>query len=388
MGLAIAYLAQGKVRIKVGSEGARTIESPYGTSIHDRSVRSQQRHSWKQEGDGLIAGPVLWGKSAAGSGPMPVVATSLSRGTASGQLLYSLSSGSLCALCESDNLGTEERRLWNDNRRRIQHIQACTETGNIACSIQHDNGTANIGIMVRGESGFAEVTEGDSVDTAPRWIKGEGRSLVYQSAGIGRNREGHFLALGPFSIHRVNIDTAEMETLAENNRQDFLAPQIAEDGSLYYICRPHNEHLKARPLGALKDTLLLPFRLLFAMLQFLNFFSMRYTGRKLSTPKGSPHRDVNLKQMMIWGNLVQAQQAAGQDEAVDLVPSSWQLIRRKQDGSASTLARGVLAFDIGEDGAIAYTNGNAIFLIHPDGRKEKVVTEGMIEQVVFVPTAS
>lgn len=337
MGMAIAYLAQGKVRIKTGSDGPRTVESPYATSIHDWSVRSQQRHSWKQEGDGMIAGPILWGKSSATSGPAPVVATSLSRGAAPGQLLYSLSSGSLCALCETDNLGAEERRLWNDNRRRIQHIHACPVTGNIACSIQHDNGTANIGVMVRGESGFAEVTEGDSVDTAPRWVKGGGRKLVYQSAGIGRNREGHFLALGPFSIHQMNIDTAEMEILAEDSHLDFLSPQITADDSVYYIRRPHNEHLKVRPLRALMDTLLLPFRLLFAMLQFLNFFSMRYTGKKLSTPKGSPHRDANLKQMMIWGNLIQAQQAAGQDEAVDLVPSSWQLIQRKRTAPKPSL---------------------------------------------------
>jgi hypothetical protein len=384
MGLVIAYLAQGKVRIKSGTDAAKTLESPYATSIHQRSVRSQQRHAWKQDGDGMLSGPMLWGKSGNQSGPAPVLITSLSRGVAPGQLLYSLASGSLCALCEADNLGTDERRLWNDNRRKIQHIQTCAQTGDIACSIQHDNGTANIGVMLRSESGFCEVTEGDSVDTAPRWIPGKSRMLVYQSAGIGRNREGHFLALAPFSIHTVNIDSAEMETLAEDSQFDFLSPQMTTDGVLHYIRRPYNEHLKVKPMRALKDTLLLPFRLLFALLQFLNFFSMRYAGKKLSTPQGSPHRDVNLKQMMIWGNLVQAQQNAGENESMDLVPSSWRLIRRETDGTEKTLAGSVLTYDIAPDGTVAYTNGNALFVLDRNGRKECVQKEALIEQVAVL----
>jgi hypothetical protein len=316
-------------------------------------------------------------------GPAPVLFTSLSRGATPGQVVYSLSSGSLCALCEADDLGAEERRLWNDNRRRIEHIHTCPRTGNVAFSVRHDNGTANIGVMLKGEPGFGEVTEGDSLDTAPRWMPGEGRKLVYQSSGIGRNRDGHFLALGPFSLQRMDIDSAEMETLAEDSRFDFLSPQFSLDGALHYIRRPYHEHGRAKPLRAFKDTLLLPFRLLYAMFQFLNFFSMRYTGKKLNTPAGTPRRELDLKQMMIWGNLVQAQKE-GDGEAMDLVPSSWQLARRTSGGSEEVLAKGVLAYDIARDGSIVYSNGNAIFVRHPDGRKEHLLTEGMIEQVAVL----
>lgn len=383
MGLVIAYLAQGKIRIKSGNDAPRTLDSPYGRSVHDRSVRSQQRHSWKNDGDGLLSGQMLWGKATAPGGPAPVLFTSLSRGAAPRQVVYSLASGSLCALCEADELGAEERRLWNDNRRRVEHIHTCLRTGNVAFSVQHDNGTANVGVMLRGEPGFGEVTEGDSLDTAPRWVPGEERKIVYQSAGVGRNRDGHCLALGPFSIQSVNIDSAEMETLVEEPQADFLSPQISEDGALHYIRRPHNEQARVRPLRALKDTLLLPFRLLYAMFQFLNFFSMRYTGKKLNTPAGTPRRELDLKQMMIWGNLVQAQKA-GEDEAMDLVPSSWQLARRTGSGPEEILAKGVLAYDLARDGSIVYSNGNAIFVRHPDGRKEPVLTERMIEQVVVL----
>jgi hypothetical protein len=174
-----------------------------------------------------------------------------------------------------------------------------------------------------------------------------------------------------------------METLVEEPHVDLLSPQIAEDGALHYIRRPYNEHQRVKPLRALKDTLLLPFRVLYAMFQFLNLFSMRYTGKKLNTPAGTPRRELDLKQMMIWGNLIQAQKA-GEDEAMDLVPSSWQLARRAGNGPEEILAKGVLAYDLARDGSIVYSNGNAIFVRHPDGKKERLLTEAMIEQVVVL----
>jgi len=135
MSLVIAYLTQGKVRIKMGADAPRTLESPYAASIHDRSLRSKQRHAWKSEGDGFLSGQMLWGKGGGpAEGPAPVLFTSLSRGSTPGQLVYSLASGSLSALCEAENLGAEERRLWNDNRSQVQHINVCPHTGNVAAA--------------------------------------------------------------------------------------------------------------------------------------------------------------------------------------------------------------------------------------------------------------
>jgi hypothetical protein len=93
-----------------------------------------------------------------------------------------------------------------------------------------------------------------------------------------------------------------------------------------------------------------------------------------------------MKQMMIWGNLVRAQQpGTAAEESADLVPKSWQLCRRGSNGETKVLADGVLAYDLDDAGRIVFTNGNAIFLLDPDGRKEHVLNESMIEQVFFVP---
>lgn len=385
--LTIAYLAQGKIRLKSGEAAPRTIDSAYGNSIRERAVRAQQKHSWKSgdEGGTFLSGATLWGKSGDNS-EVPLSITSICGGKEAGGLIYSFESGGLCALLEVAQLGSEERRLWNDNRTLIRHVTMSRHNGDLAFSILHENGTANIGVKLAGEGGVKELTEGDSFDTAPRWMPGEGHKLIFQSAGIGRNRAGHFLALGPFEIQQLDADAGEMTTVLEHAKYDYLAPQMLPDGSLLYIRRPYSGEGKIHPLRALKDAALIPFRLLYAIFQYLNFFSSIYTGRKLTSAGGPKARDMDMKQMMIWGNLVRAQrQTAAEDESADLVPKSWELFRRPPSGAEKSVAAGVLAYDVNDQGQVVYTNGNAIYLLHPDGRRERILSERMIEQVFFVP---
>src|SRR6185437_8959574 len=196
----IVYLAQGKIRVKAGDEAPRTIESVFGDSIREKAVRTQQRHSWKGAGsNGSPFGAVLWGRKAL---PMeiPIAITSICGSRQAGALVYSLESGSLCALLEVTHLGAEEQRLWNDNQTRIRHVSVSRETGDMVFSVLHQNGTANIGVKMHGQRGFKELTEGDSFDTAPRWVPGGAGKIVFQSAGIGRNARGQFAQFGPFSI--------------------------------------------------------------------------------------------------------------------------------------------------------------------------------------------
>lgn len=381
----VAYLAEGKVRIKAGSAPARTVESAYGNSIREKAVRVQQKNSWKGTSNSSPFGQALWGNAAV-SQDVPLSITSICAGREKGGLLYSLESGSLCALLEAEQLGAEERRLWNDNRTRVRHLALSPANGDLLCAILHENGTANIGLKTTGESGIKELTEGDSFDTAPRWVPGEDQRILYQSAGLGRDREGRFLALGPFCIQQLQIATGEMATLVEDSRYDYLAPQGRADGSLFYIRRPYAPGDRLNLLRVLKDSVLFPFRLLVAVYHFLNFFSSVFTGRRLSTDGGAKTKRMNARQMMIWGNLVQAgKRKAPEEEGMDLVPTSWQLHRRDGSGETKILASGVLAYDIGEDGTIVYTNGNALFLLRPDGCKERLLNESMIEQVFFIP---
>jgi hypothetical protein len=385
---AIAYLAQGKIRVKTADAEPRTIDSSFGNSIREKAVRSQQRHSWKSADNDAspYSRAIVWGKAATAGRDIPLMITSICSAREAGGLIYSLESDSLCALLEVSQLGAEERRLWNDNRTRIRHISISRGSGNLVFSVLHENGTANIGVKTVGEGGYKELTEGDSFDTAPRWVPGQETKVVFQSAGVGRNERGQFAALGPFILQELDAGTLQLTTLLENPQFDYLAPQMMADGRLFYIRRPYEEHRRVSPLQVLKDVVLFPFRLAYAFFQFLNFFSAMFTGKKLTSAGGPKGQDMDMKQMMIWGNLVRAQAPArGENEGADLVPKSWELKCRTPDGKTQTFASGVLAYDTSADGGIVYTNGNAVFLLHADGRKETILTERMIQQVFFLP---
>ena len=112
---------------------------------------------------------------------------------------------------------------------------------------------------------------------------------------------------------------------------------------------------------------------------------MRYSGKPLVTKQGAKQRDPDLKQMMIWGNLMEAGAHGSGDDAKDQewVPASWQLVRRSANQSSEVLAKNVLSFDLTSDGSIFYSNGSAIFHIPPQGnRGAKIHDAKMIEQVV------
>ena len=384
MSLTIGWLAQGKMRVKTGDELPRTIESRFGKDVRDRGVKAQQRHAWKAQGEGekFLAGAILWGRAFSDPAAVRVSITSFCRGASPGQAMYSLETDDMCAILGLDNLGEEERRLWHKNDKRLDSLAVSPE-GALACSVRHKFGTANIAVRLDEESGFSEVTEGDSLDTSPRWVPGETRRLVFQSAGVGRNSQGHFAGLGPYSIQMLDIDGGELTTLAEDGGHDLLTPQMTADGTLYYIRRPYVTG-RVHPLRLAKDILLFPFRLLYALFHYLQFFSMRYTGKKLTSADGARGREMDLKQMMIWGNVVAARNARADDEAADLVPNTWQLIRKPPAGAEEVIAKSVLAFDLAPDGSVVYSNGSAIHVVGPDGKRQRIVTESLIERVVVL----
>jgi hypothetical protein len=382
----IAWLSQGKVRVKKPGEPPCTIESRFGQSIRDRVVRSQQRHAWKMGGDSekFLSSMMLWGRAPKDPGAVRIAITSLCRGSAAGQMLYSLETDDLCAVLSLENLGEDERRLWNKNDKRISHL-CVAPNGAVACSVRHPFGTANIAVRLNDESGFSEATEGDSLDTAPRWIPGESRRLVFQSAGIGRDRHGNFAGLAPFSIQELDIDSGEMKMLSEDSANDLLTPQITPDGALYYIRRPYTTGREINPLRTLKDIVLFPFRLGYAVFHYLQVFSMIYTGKKLTGVGGPQARQLDTKEMMIWGNRVSADLMAKEnDDAPDLVPKTWQLVRQRGNTDPEVVARGVLAYDLAPDGSVVYSNGSAIFLRDSAGRTQRIHAERLIEQVAII----
>jgi hypothetical protein len=384
MPAAFAYLARGRLFVKQGDAPVRGYESAFAQSVRDRALQIQKRHEWKSGGSGanFMGRSLIWGSGGKKPEAMVIPASDLTRGPLPGEVLYALNVEGRTAVCALRLEDGAERRMLHGSERRLAELHALPDGQQIVCSALHPDGTASIGVMSREATDLVEITEGESRDGAPYLCPGSPRRVVYHSAGVGRDSAGRAAGLGPSEIHLLELDGAELRTLASEPDTDLLCPRLLADGTLYYVSRPWRQGHSASFWGSLLDFVLFPARLLFAVFQFLNFFAARYTGKPLTTAGGPKRLGADLKQMMVWSNLIAAEEDATAEEPPADVPRTWQLIRRDAAGKTTPLAENVLAYDVCGDGSLLYTTGTAIHRLTPGGKRERLLTDAGIRQLV------
>jgi hypothetical protein len=401
MSFNFAYLSGGRLYLKLGRETVRAIASEFGQAAQQRGFEMQRRNGWKQKNamPAGLSGDMQADRSNVQVAVQGVCATSADR------LLYTLEAGEVGGIFTLERFGgsigidgrsqpdlqqkTREKRLFHSAEFKIDRVDFNAAYQLIACAAISKDGSSNIAIMPVNSVHLNQVTEGDSIDLAPKWIPGFRRAIVFQSAGIGRDRAGYIIEQKHSTIEQLDIDRQEVTTLASDPKYDLLSPQMAADGTLYYIRRPYQPLRQRVPLvQTLKDALLIPIRLLLAVFEWLNFFTHRHTGKSLlALPQ--IHRTKG-QQMLFLGRLVdvgtqiQRNRRFGDPDSPALVPRSWALVKQIPHCEPEVIGQGVLAFDVSTDGQIVYSNGSAIYGILPDGNVERLVVDGPIEQVVML----
>ena len=381
----IAYLAQGKLYLKNGSAKGQLIESDFAHGILDRLERERERHDWKKGG-------MAWnfGRGVGALGPSAPPAevrrirfSGLARSAKPGYLLYALDTDYVGGLFEYEMTGGYERRLFHRNQFRASDLACRDADGRIAMSLQSDAGTAHIAVIGREGRGLQQITEGDCVDESPDWSMAQPSVLVYQSAGVGRDERGFRQELGPYAIHLLDIDKGDMKVAAESPTHDLLSPRVGPDGCVYYIRRPYERRPPVSKIKILLDLVLFPFRVIRAIVHFLNVFSMLFAKKPLLTAGGPDREGPDQRFVMLWGRMVDAQKAAraATGDATELVSKNWELVRQSPDGSTQVLARAVVHFDLLPDGRLLYSTGGRVMLVEGTETIE-VVRGAMIERVV------
>jgi len=321
---------------------------------------------------------------------LPVVINSVSRGIRDGEILYSLASGEIGGVFSIETSGENERRLLHTADFRINELNASASEDKIAFVIRTKEGS-HIAVMRGDGGGLSDVTQGDSVDASPEWVPGAAHELVYQSAGIARNGAGMAVGASASQIMKVHIESGTTEVLLGDEQHDYLDPKFDAAGNLYCVRKPHESLTPSfNPFRLIWDLALMPVRLLFALFQFMNFFTMRYTGKTLLSSGDMRQRHIDPRQMLIMENLLQARGARSlfAPQRRDWkVSRSWTLVKKPADSAMESIATGVLTFDLCGDGSILYSNGNRIFARTPDGETEEVLREQFISQVLALPKA-
>jgi hypothetical protein len=358
-----------------------------------RAQQIKQRNAWKTQGFGarFMSGGMPWGNGSdePEHAEIPVVINAVSRGTHGGEILYSLASGEIGGLFSIDCTGQNERRLLHTADFRIGELNASATESKIACVIRTKTGS-HIAVMRADGGELSDVTQGDTLDASPVWVPNSDHELVFQSAGIARNSAGLAVGASASQVMKVNIESGSSDVLLGDDEHDYVDPKMDSSGNLYCIRKPYVSLTPSfNPFRAMWDLILMPVRLLFALFQFMNFFTMRYTGKTLVSSGNMRQRHLDPRQMMIAENLALARGGSSlfaPNRRNWKVSRSWTLIKKPVNGEISDVAEGVLAFDLCDDGSFLCTNGNRVFRCTTDGQKQEVLKEQFISQVVALPT--
>jgi hypothetical protein len=401
-----AYLSGGRLHLKLGQTQIQTIVSEFGLAAQQRVRQTQKRNSWKQNAGANFL-PLGIARETGDRGLDLAVSIRGMCQTPSRKLLYALEAGEVGGIFTIDldrdpqfDRHGYEKRLFHSADFKVEQLDFNAHNEQIACAVLRQDGSAHIATMQANGSRLAEVTEGDSIDLAPKWLGGNRAAIVFQSTGVGRNGAGYIVEHRHTTIEQLDFDRHEVITLASDPAYDLLAPQVTAEGTLYCIRRPYRPLRRRASLRRiLSDLLLMPFRLLVAIFEWLNFFTRRYTGKSLIDIERHQHQPPS-RHAVICGRWIDMQaemdrnRRYGDTETPGIVPQSWQLIRQQPHQLPEVVAQGVLGFDVAADGSIVYTNGNAIYGIDRAGKIDRLSTdtdrtsplERPIEQVLFIAT--
>lgn len=377
------YISDGKLFAKNHKDQIIQIESQYVQDMEAREERDKKLAGWKEG--------TAWDTSFTqmrGMGERHderTISFSSATRLPSGKLLYFLKGagfGGLFEYCATEN---RELRLMHSQALDYQDLSIANEDEEILLSAQQNGGIANIAVIDPSGKAYREVTGGDTMDKSPSWVPNRPNHIVYQSQGLARAEDGYVKGVGPAEIAMLDIRSGTLETVFADDSSDYLNPVVSHNGNLYFIRRPYNAEGYSQSNFVL-DTLLFPFRLLRAVFHYLNFFSLMYS-RKPLTSAGGPRVERDPKNLILQGRRIDAEKAMRKGIATSgipsLVPADWVLIRCNENGQQETLAKSVAAYHLDRKGNIIYTNGCGIFYITPEGRHEKVVEDKPIEEIII-----
>jgi hypothetical protein len=385
----LAYLAQGKLFYRENGT-SRPIESQYGQDVVRRALERQAKNEWKSEGQSssaLFSRQSLWG-AGNNVNAINVRVTTVVPGKSEDELIYVVSTESVGGLFVCDLKANKETRLFHKEKLYLSDMSRQPDGELLLCALKLTNGTSRIAVV--DGNAVNEITEGDSIDECPSWVAGGGKKIVYQSAGVARNPRGIMVGVGNSCIQKLDLSSGALDTVVEKDDFDYLTPKMTAQGDLFAIRRPYEAPFK-RSYPAHKillDVLLFPFRLGRAIFSYLNFFSLTFSQKPLTTASGPKIEGLDEKMLFLRGRLIDTeltlQKQAKDADAPSLVPKTWQLIRRDASGKETVLTDSVLSFDFGKDGSIVYTTGISVFHMNADGSGKKVLFKDKLVDTVVV----
>ncbi len=380
----VVFLSLGQLYIRHPEGEPTRFESPFALQAEERMERSRQANAWKGN---------AWNLNRAGfaqpeqqiEGRRAIRFSSVRNNPASSnEMLYLLDMGDVSGVFRYDLRQCFETRLVHRNAFPARDL-ACSETGEFAVAISQPDGCVGLAFSKTEGRHWNQIPAGDAINLAPSWVPGE-RSILFQSATIGRSENGAYLGVGPFAIEKLELKPdAESQQVADSHEFDLLSPRYDSQERLLYIRRPYEPQGHFSLWDQARDLLLFPYRLFLTLFAMLNFLSIMLRKEPLDTVGAQQRSDV-LRQshfISLQGRIIDTRKELAKGNDGNLVPGGWELVRRVGD-EETKLASHVTCYDLCEDDSIVYSNGTRVIHLASDGTKTTLFHGKMISELTII----
>lgn len=279
------------------------------------------------------------------------------------------------------NFKDPEEHVYSSSDGEILSVQGGGKE--YAVTVRDGAVTSKIGTLSPANSELKTLTDGDSRDQNPSFSTVNPEIIYFDSAGVGRDINGNFTGkYAPASIYSINTVTLDIQEVFGDGKNSYTRPKQAKDGTLYCIQRPNKEKRGGNPL---LEILMIPVRIVQALVMFVQFFVTIFTGKGLTSETSgganpAKGRDADRKKLYVDGNLIEAEKELKRnkkfkDREYGFIPMSWKLVKL-ENGKAVPIESGVCDFALCSDGGIYTTNGKHVYL-RKDGKSRKVLDTDM-----------
>lgn len=385
----ILFISEGALYRQEDDRPPEKVESPFALEAGERADARVKKNAWKGQGredQGVYSAGVVWGKQAMNRESNHALFRAVAASEKPGIVYYLMSMSASSGLFRLDLATGEELRIFHR-----QDFDGCAlgcdrRTGKIILSSRNEEGLGKLEGYDVETRRRRPLTAGDGHDSNPCLDPRDPETVYFQSAGVARNEQGEIAAIGAAGVHRLDLKSGEMTTVIEETDRDFLSPKVDTAGNLWYIRRPHREQGHVSFAQRLKAWILFPVNLAAGIYGFLDTFTKIFAKRSLRPAGAAQDLEVRRSRYAQFQELAvsleKVRQIDGEiDDSVQIVPATWELIRRTADGSESVVADHVVAFDFGPEGELVYSDGLRVWL---HGQPRKRLVKGRIIQSVAV----
>lgn len=260
-----------------GEEG--TYASQYIADYRERMRRMVKNKEWKHSGMGAVfRGDTM---SEVGMDSETRVDAYINSVHAAGEdkVLYTFTVNQTSGVIEKTLSAKKdgERFILHTNDGELLSSDYNVTDGKFVAELRRGEISSDLVLLDTERGDYVSITDGDSRDENPSFSKKRPGVVLYDSLAAGRNARGEFVEYAPAAVYEYDLNTLDLKEIRASEKYSYIKPVEDENGDIYCIRKPAKERERHNPVV---EILLIPYRLLMAIVNFIQIFVVFFTGKR------------------------------------------------------------------------------------------------------------